>query len=115
MTGAELLEFWRALYGAPSARADRAVAAFDLGGFLDRRAGALSAGQRRRLGLARIVISGKAIWLLDEPMAGVDAGSAARILNLMKAHRASGGAAMVATHDSLALADARACVIAAAA
>lgn len=115
MTGAEHLRFWAALYGAPGARAEAAVAAFGLSEFLRRRAGALSAGQRRRLGLARIVISGKPIWLLDEPTAAVDSGSAARILELIAQHREAGGAALIATHDRLALPGARAFVIGAAA
>lgn len=115
MTGAEHLNFWTALYDAPKARTEAAVAAFDLAAIVSRRAGALSAGQRRRLSLARVVISGKPVWLLDEPTAAVDGASAARILDLLDVHRNTGGAALIATHDRLSIDGARVCIIEAAA
>lgn len=102
-TGREHLQFWAALYGAPQSRIDDAIEAFDLGAFLDLRASALSAGQRRRLGLARLVLSGKPIWLLDEPTAQIDAASADRLVALIGRRLAGGGAAIVATHDRIAL------------
>jgi heme exporter protein A len=115
MTGGEHLAFWRDLYRAAPARLDAAVAALDLDSFVQRRAGALSAGQRRRLGLARLLVSDKPVWLLDEPTAALDATSAARILDLLAAHARAGGAALIATHDRLALAEARAYAVEAAA
>lgn len=103
MTGAEHLRFWSALYGAPDDRIEDAIAAFDLGAFAAARAGALSAGQRRRLGLARLVISGKPLWLMDEPTAAIDDAAADRLVALIKTHMAAGGGALIATHDKIAI------------
>lgn len=111
MTGLEHLSYWRALYRAPAPRISAAIEAFGLSPFVTQRAGALSAGQRRRLGLARVVIAGKPIWLLDEPTASVDATSAARIMELLEAHARAGGAALIATHDRLQLGGAKSYVI----
>jgi heme exporter protein A len=63
----------------------------------------LSTGQRRRAGLARVVASGAAIWLLDEPANGLDADGVAMLEGLIAAHRAGGGVAVVATHQPIAL------------
>jgi heme exporter protein A len=101
MTGVEHLRFWARLYEGGADRIEIAAGAFDLAPFVHLRAGAMSAGQRRRLGLARLVISGKPIWLLDEPTAAMDAVAAARLAALILAHNAEGGAALVATHDKL--------------
>jgi len=106
MSGRQNLRFWTALYNAPADRIDAAIDAFDLGAFVAAPAGALSAGQRRRLGLARLVISGRPLWLLDEPTAAVDVASSARLSGVIAAHRARGGAVIVATHDGLKLDDA---------
>jgi heme exporter protein A len=94
------------MYSAPAERMDEAIAAFDLDAFVSALAGTLSAGQRRRLGLARLVISGKPLWLLDEPTAAIDVASASRLSAVIGAHRARGGAVIVATHDGLHLDDA---------
>lgn len=106
LSGRQNLKFWTAMYGAPAGRMDAAIEAFDLGAFVSALAGTLSAGQRRRLGLARLVISGKPLWLLDEPTAAIDVASASRLSEVIGAHRARGGAVIVATHDGLNLADA---------
>jgi heme exporter protein A len=103
MTGAEHLRFWSRLHAGGPQRIDEASRAFDLGGFVGARAGAMSAGQRRRLGLARLILSGKPIWLLDEPTAAMDAASAERLVATVAAHNAQGGAAIVATHEKFAL------------
>lgn len=107
LTAREHLAFWSALYRARAARTQETIDAFDLGGLLSLRAAVLSAGQRRRLGLARSVLSGKPIWLLDEPAAGMDAASCARLVALIGVHCARGGAAIVATHDRIDLEGAR--------
>lgn len=67
----------------------------------------LSTGQRKRAALARVVASGAPLWLLDEPGNGLDADGLARLEAAMAAHRASGGAILAATHQSLALPGAR--------
>ena len=66
----------------------------------------LSAGQKRRLALARLVVSGAPLWLLDEPTLGVDAASVAAFGAQLAAHRASGGVVVAATHLPLPLPDA---------
>lgn len=68
----------------------------------------LSTGQRRRAGLARVVASGAPLWLLDEPASGLDTGSVALLERLVAAHRAGGGAVLVASHTTIDLPDAQA-------
>ncbi|WP_343627694.1 heme ABC exporter ATP-binding protein CcmA [Roseateles sp.] len=63
----------------------------------------LSQGQRRRVALARVAMSGQSLWLLDEPTAALDTGGEARFHTLLDAHLSSGGLAVVATHHPLAL------------
>jgi heme exporter protein A len=64
----------------------------------------LSAGQKKRLGLARLILSGRDVWLLDEPFAALDTAGRALAAQLMTAHCASGGILVAATHDVLGLA-----------
>ncbi|MGH7211112.1 MAG: ATP-binding cassette domain-containing protein, partial [Acetobacteraceae bacterium] len=66
----------------------------------------LSAGQRRRLALARLAVTTAPIWLLDEPTLGLDAGAVDRVGALLAAHRASGGVIVAATHLALPLTEA---------
>ena len=66
----------------------------------------LSAGQRRRLALCRLIGRGAGLWLLDEPTLGLDAGSVAALGEALAAHRAGGGAVVAATHLPLPLPDA---------
>ena len=61
----------------------------------------LSTGQARRARLARVVASGAALWLLDEPLNGLDADGAARLAKAIAAHRADGGAILAASHQAL--------------
>lgn len=63
----------------------------------------LSAGQRRRLGLARVVAAKASLWLLDEPTTALDAASTGRFLEICAAHRESGGLIIASTHLPLAL------------
>lgn len=111
LTVIEALQFWTRIYAAPVRRQDAALAALSLHGLEQRRAGTLSAGQKRRLGLARLVIAEKPVWLLDEPAASIDAASVDRLIALIAGHAAGGGSALIATHDRLAIAGARAVVI----
>jgi len=98
LTAAENLRFW----GGRAAVA-RALAALDLTALADLPARMLSAGQKRRLALARLVLSAAPIWLLDEPTLGVDAASVERFGALLDAHRAAGGVVVAATHLPLPL------------
>ncbi|WP_415403447.1 heme ABC exporter ATP-binding protein CcmA [Tateyamaria sp. SN3-11] len=98
---AENLEFWAFVFGQSGIEA--ALAAFDLVALRDRRAGQLSAGQKRRLGLARLMVTGRAVWVLDEPTVSLDAASVALFADAVRAHLAGGGSALIATHIDLGL------------
>ena len=69
----------------------------------DRLAGTLSAGQKRRLGLARLLVTDRPIWILDEPTVSLDAPSAEQFAQAVRNHCARGGAALMATHIDLGL------------
>ncbi|MSU90084.1 heme ABC exporter ATP-binding protein CcmA [Rhodobacteraceae bacterium 2CG4] len=97
LTVDENLGFWARLHGRADAAAG-ALAAFGLGGFGERLAGRLSAGQKRRLGLARLAVDGARLWLLDEPTVSLDADSTAALGRLIGEHLARGGMALIATH-----------------
>ena len=101
LTVAENLEFWAALFGT-SGIGD-ALNALDLVTLRDRMAGRLSAGQKRRLGLARLLVTGRPVWALDEPTVSLDAASVALFADAVRAHLAAGGAALIATHIDLGL------------
>lgn len=101
---AENLGFWARVFGGGDVAA--ALAAMDLGALADRPAAALSAGQKRRLGLARLVVSRRPLWVLDEPTVSLDAASVARFADMVRGHLARNGAALIATHIDLGL-DAR--------
>ncbi|MBF9033465.1 heme ABC exporter ATP-binding protein CcmA [Rhodobacterales bacterium HKCCE2091] len=99
LTVAENLDFWAAVFGRDEVGA--AMDAFDLRGLADRRAGELSAGQKRRLSLARLLVAGRPVWCLDEPTVSLDAENVARFAAAVTAHLAAGGAAVMATHIEL--------------
>ena len=98
---AENLSFWAGIYGTSETAG--ALAAFDLESLTNRAGGALSAGQKRRLGLARLMVTGRPIWCLDEPTVSLDAASVGRFADAVRAHVAQGGAALIATHIDLGL------------
>lgn len=101
LTAEENLFFWAATYGAARARVDEALNAVEAASFAKLRAGRLSAGQRRRVDLARAILADRPVWLLDEPAAAVDRDGVEIIRNLTARHRARGGVAVIATHDDL--------------
>lgn len=98
LTVAENLRFW----GGREA-IGHALAAVDLLRLADLPARMLSAGQKRRLAIARLAIGDAALWLLDEPTLGLDLASVARFGDLLAAHRAQGGIVVAATHLPLPL------------
>jgi len=106
---AENLRFWaRFLRGGPGLDSDEALDAVDLLALADLPAAYLSAGQRRRLAIARLLVVARPIWLLDEPTSALDAASELRLVQLMRAHLAGGGLIVAATHLELDVAPARA-------
>lgn len=105
LTVAENLAFWAAVNGM--AGVDAALEAMNLSRLRQRRAGDLSAGQKRRLGLARLLVTGRGVWLLDEPTISLDAASVALFGTVLRSHLARGGAAVIATHIDLGLPEAR--------
>lgn len=84
-----------------------ALAAVGLAALAGLPARMLSAGQRRRLALARLALAPRALWLLDEPTLGLDRASVERLATLLVGHRAAGGMVIAATHLPLPLPDAR--------
>lgn len=98
---AENLRFWAGVFGTRDI--GPALASFDLEALVDRQAGTLSAGQKRRLGLARMMVTGRPIWMLDEPTVSLDAASTALFAKAVRRHCANGGAALMATHIDLGL------------
>ena len=105
LTPREALRFWGAVAGAaPDATAiDAALGAVGLDGLDDMPCRYLSAGQRRRLALARFELDPAQLWLLDEPTLGLDMTSVARLEARVAQHRARGGIVMLATHVPLSL------------
>jgi heme exporter protein A len=105
LTVAENLRFWAGAFAAQGI--ERAVEAFDLGALADRRAGEMSAGQKRRLSLARLLVTGRPVWCLDEPTVSLDTRNVARFAGAVERHLADGGCAVIATHIDLGLPSAR--------
>ena len=97
------LAAWADLFGAERGAVDRALDAFALSPIADRPAAQCSAGQKRRLGLARLMVMDRPLWLLDEPTVSLDAASTAVVAELIREHAAAGGLALVATHIDLGL------------
>jgi heme exporter protein A len=98
---AENLAFWAAIYGTRATA--EAMERFRLAELARRPAGALSAGQKRRLGLARLLVTGRKVWLLDEPTVSLDVASVALFAEAVRAHLVGGGIALIATHIDLGL------------
>ncbi len=106
LTAAENLDGWARFRGAARAAPD-ALAALGIADLADVPGRYLSAGQKRRLALARVLATPAPLWLLDEPTVTLDADAAARVDAMIAAHRAGGGMAIVATHGEIALDGAR--------
>ena len=102
LTVAENLHGWARFRGAARA-APEALAALGIADLADVPGRYLSAGQKRRLALARVLATPAPLWLLDEPTVTLDADAAARVDAMIAAHRAGGGMAIVATHGEIAL------------
>jgi heme exporter protein A len=99
----ENLAFWVGFLAAADAKVDAALAAVGLDALADLPALYLSAGQRRRLSLARLVAVPRPIWLLDEPTSALDVAAQGMLADLMRAQLRGGGLILAATHGPLGL------------
>jgi len=99
----ENLGFWRAFQGEPGLGVEEALETVALGGLGHLPFGYLSTGQRRRASIAKLLVSRRPVWLLDEPTAGLDKASEERFAGLMRGHLADGGIVVAATHLPLGL------------
>lgn len=106
LTVMENLGFWAEFLGGVATEPAAGLEAVGLGHAAQLPAGFLSAGQRRRLSIARLLTIRRPIWLLDEPTSALDMGSQKVFAGLMTAHLADGGLIMAATHGPLGI-DAR--------
>lgn len=119
LTVVENLRFWQAYLGdassgGPAGGAGQtgdavwtALERLELAPLADIPAGYLSAGQKRRLGLARLMVAHRPVWLLDEPTVSLDAQSTALLAGIISAHVAEGGIVVAATHLPLGLTTSR--------
>src|SRR6186713_1764731 len=97
----ENLSFWRDFLGGTAGDLGQCLAAVGLGHTTHLPAGYLSAGQRRRLSIARLLVVRRPVWLLDEPTSALDSAGQALFVGVMRDHLASGGIIVAATHTPL--------------
>ncbi len=103
LSAKENLDFWlkmRGFDGQGEADILAALSAVNMAAYADSRAGTLSAGQSRRVALAKLILDNKPIWLMDEPSAAMDAHGKAIITELIQSQLARGGAVMLASHSA---------------
>ncbi len=99
----ENLLFWQKFNGAEALDIDEALEAVDLPGVEHLPFGYLSTGQKRRVSIAKLLVSHRPLWIVDEPTAGLDKASEARFAGLMRDHLRDGGMIVAATHIPLGL------------
>ncbi|MBE7218207.1 MAG: heme ABC exporter ATP-binding protein CcmA [Caulobacteraceae bacterium] len=100
-TARDELAFWARWQGGDATAVDAATRAVDLAPLLPLEVRRLSAGQRRRLAVARLLAAPRPLWLLDEPLAPLDSAWRARLGEVMVRHLAGGGSILAAAHDPL--------------
>jgi heme exporter protein A len=102
----ENLAFWRDFLGGAAGDIGKCLSAVGLGHAIHLPAAYLSAGQRRRLSIARLLVVRRPVWLLDEPTSALDTAGQDLFVGVMRDHLASGGIIIAATHTPLGI-DAR--------
>ncbi len=107
LTVDENLQFWARYLGGDGGDPQAALARVGLDELADLPAAYLSAGQRRRLSIARLIAVKRPIWLLDEPTSALDRAGQGRLAELMREHLAGGGLIVAATHAPIGLEGAR--------
>ena len=103
LTVAEMLDYWRALQGVDSNTAPLSQDPFGLSPLLDKPVRTLSAGQKRRLALTRLIFSKASLWLLDEPLTALDQVGQDILIDCIAKHSADGGISLIATHHDMTL------------
>ncbi len=107
LTVEENLSFWKTflgdMIGGAGVPVEEAVEAVGLGGIAHLPFGYLSAGQQRRMAMAKLLVAWRPVWILDEPTAALDAAAEDMFAGLVNAHLARGGIAIAATHQPLGL------------
>jgi len=107
LTVEENLSFWKTflgdMAGGTGVPVEEAVEAVGLGGIAHLPFGYLSAGQQRRMAMAKLLVAWRPVWILDEPTAALDAAAEDMFAGLVTAHLARGGIAIAATHQPLVL------------
>lgn len=100
LTVAENLTFWGSVYGATKNDVNSALDRMALHTVAEMPVNVLSAGWRRRAGLARLLLGEAPLWILDEPYTALDADNVARIDGILSDHVGTGGVVILATHQS---------------
>jgi heme exporter protein A len=111
LTAGENLAFAQDFLGSPALSPAEALAEIGLAHAADLPVAYLSAGQRRRVALARLLVAHRPLWLLDEPGASLDVASQGTLSGMIEAHRAAGGIVIATTHVPLGLHGAKELVI----
>ncbi|MEM1046285.1 MAG: heme ABC exporter ATP-binding protein CcmA [Pseudomonadota bacterium] len=101
LTTVDNLDFWRKVYGPTGKAAREALSVVGLDRVADLPTAYLSAGQKRRAAIARLLVSNRSTWLLDEPTAALDRPSESLLGEIVDAHTRAGGLTIVATHLTL--------------
>jgi heme exporter protein A len=102
----QALAYWAAIDRAKDDAVAGALEALDIAPLAEVPVRMLSTGQRRRAGLARVMLGGAALWLLDEPGNGLDTATLDRLSAAIASHRAGGGIVLAATHQPLGISNA---------
>jgi heme exporter protein A len=101
LTVAENAVFWGGFLGGAPDRLEASLATFGLEALRDIPAGYLSAGQRRRAGLLRLLLAERPLWLLDEPTTSLDTAAQDMLAGAVNRHLAGGGLVVAVTHSAL--------------